>query len=142
MRLDALQAALLRAKLPHLAAWNARRVAIAARYRIELADAAAAAGITLPRDAPGHVWHHFVVRVAGSRRDALRAHLAANGVESAVYYPLPLHLQPCFAHLGGRPGVHPVAEAAADQALALPIHPALDDDDVGHVIDVVKRFAR
>jgi dTDP-4-amino-4,6-dideoxygalactose transaminase len=142
MRLDALQAAVLRAKLPRVAAWNARRAAIAARYRAELAAVADRAGVRLPREAPGHVWHHFVVRVPGGRRDALRAHLAERGVETAVHYPLPLHLQPCFAYLGGRRGDHPVSEAAAEDSLALPVHPALDDDDVAHVIDAIGRFSR
>jgi dTDP-4-amino-4,6-dideoxygalactose transaminase len=137
MRLDALQAAMLRVKLPHVSSWNTRRAQVAARYRSELAGTR---GLVLPSDAPGHVWHQFVVRVPGKRRDAMRAHLAEHGVSTEVYYPLPLHLQPCFAHLGGAPGDHPVSEAAAEQALALPIHPALEDADVDYVIDAIRRF--
>jgi dTDP-4-amino-4,6-dideoxygalactose transaminase len=137
MRLDALQAALLSVKLPHVARWNARRAEIAAAYRAGLGEVA---GLALPPGAPGHVWHQFVVRVAGARRDALRAHLAEHGVETEVYYPLPLHLQPCFAHLGGRAGDHPVSEAAAREAIALPIHAALDDADVAHVIEAIGHF--
>ena len=139
MRLDALQAAFLRVKLPHVARWSARRAAIATAYRGELAGVT---GVALPPNSPGHVWHQFVIRVADARRDAMRVHLAEHGVETEVYYPLPLHLQPCFAHLGGRPGDHPVSEAAAREALALPIHAALDDADVAQVIDAVRRFPR
>jgi dTDP-4-amino-4,6-dideoxygalactose transaminase len=135
MRLDALQAAVLRAKLPHLGAWTAARRRIAAAYASELGGID---GLALPEPADDHVWHQFVVRTAA--RDALRAHLEARGVESEIYYPLALHLQPCFAHLGGRAGEHPRAEAETRTALALPIHPALRDDEVAHVIASVRSF--
>src|SRR5690606_26933349 len=101
-RLDALQAALLRAKLPRLAGWNRARRAAAARYRDLLAAAGLTGTITVPPDAPDHVYHQFVLRAP--RRDQLRAHLAAAGIATAIYYPEPLHLQPCLAHLGHRPG--------------------------------------
>jgi dTDP-4-amino-4,6-dideoxygalactose transaminase len=143
MRLDALQAALLRAKLPHLERWNEARRTTALAYRERLASVP---GLTLPADAPGHVWHQFVVRVASSRdgapsqrRDALRAHLAASGVDSEIYYPLALHLQPCFsglprARLEG-------AEAATAEALALPIHAALTVDEIATVAEAVASFS-
>jgi len=140
MRLDALQAAVLRAKLPHLPAWNDARRRIAATYRAELAGVP---GLELPRAAPDDVWHQLVVHVdedARGGRDALRAFLAARGVESEIYYPLALHLQPCFGHFGGRPGDHPRAEAATRRALALPIHPMLDPGEIEHVIASVRAF--
>lgn len=139
MRLDALQAAVLRAKLPHLRAWNEARRRIASTYRVGLGDVG---GLVLPADAADHVWHQFVVAVVDERRDrdALRAHLAACGVASEVYYPLALHLQPCFAYLDGRVGEHPRAEAATRRALALPIHPALGDDEIAHVLASVRSF--
>jgi dTDP-4-amino-4,6-dideoxygalactose transaminase len=138
MRLDALQAAVLRVKLPHLAGWNVRRKRIATTYRSELSGILA---LTLPRDAPDHVWHQFVVRVARGR-DELRAHLAEHGIETEVYYPQALHLQPCFAFLGGRPGDLPRAEAAAREVLALPIHAALTEDELAHVVGCVRSFLR
>lgn len=135
-RLDALQAACLRVKLRHLSRWTAARRDNALRLAAALDGVP---GLRLPADAPGHVWHHFVVE-AGPRRDALRAFLAAEGVETEVYYPEPLHLQPCFADLGYRPGSLPRAEAAAASVLALPIHPELDDAQLGHVAASVRAF--
>src|SRR5581483_4107718 len=116
-RIDALQAAILRAKLPRLAAWNARRRANAQLYRERLAHLP----LALPADAPGHVWHHFVIR--SPRREALRAQLAECGIETEVYYPLPLHQQPCLGD--GNPPSLPNAERAAREVLALPVHAQL-----------------
>ncbi|HEX6835210.1 MAG TPA: DegT/DnrJ/EryC1/StrS family aminotransferase, partial [Polyangia bacterium] len=94
-RIDTLQAAILRAKLPHLTAWNTARRRNADRYLTLLADTP----LTLPDPTQPHVWHHFVIRVPNGKRDALRAHLASREIETEVYYPTPLHLQPCFANL-------------------------------------------
>lgn len=135
-RIDALQAAILRAKLPFLADWNARRRAHAAAYRARLAGTP----LTLPEEAPGHVWHHFVVRAPD--RDALRQHLAEHQVETEVYYPLPLHLQPCFSHLGYREGDLPHAEQAAKECLALPVHPDLEPAQLEHVAAAIHGFYR
>jgi dTDP-4-amino-4,6-dideoxygalactose transaminase len=136
-RLDELQAALLRVKLPHLPAWNERRRAIAARYRAALAELPCLP----PPDDPGCVWHQFVVRFP-ERRDELAAHLRARGIATAVYYPVPLHLQPAFAHLGHRAGDFPRAERATREALALPIHPELSDAAVDRVAAAVRSFYR
>lgn len=133
-RIDTLQAAILRAKLPFLDGWNARRRANAERYRALLA----AAPLQLPGDAPGHVWHHFVV--LAPRRDALRTFLAERGIESEVYYPTPLHLQPCFSDLSGKPGDLPHAERFSKEALALPVHADLSDEQVAHVARAVLEF--
>ena len=134
-RLDALQAAVLRVKLARLGDWTAARRANALQYREALAGLE---GLALPEDAPGHVWHHFVVRTA--RRDALREHLRERGIETEVYYPTPLHLQPCFAPLGGKAGDCPRAEAAARESLAIPVHPELDEPQREHVIASVRSF--
>ena len=123
-RLDALQAAVLRVKRPHLPAWNERRRANAAVYR-ELFAAAAIPGVRLPEEPAEcvHVYHQFVVRVP--QRDRVRAHLASCGVGTEVYYPLPLHAQECFAYLKQTGDGFPVATALARDALALPIYPEL-----------------
>jgi dTDP-4-amino-4,6-dideoxygalactose transaminase len=133
-RMDALQAAVLRAKLPQLADWNRRRRANATRYRALLDSTP----LVLPADGEGHIWHHFVVRAPA--REALRAHLRERGVETEVYYPRPLHLQPCFAELGGKPGDLPEAERAAAEVLALPVHPELDDAQLEFVAQSIHEF--
>jgi dTDP-4-amino-4,6-dideoxygalactose transaminase len=139
-RLDEMQAAFLRVKLPHLGRWTARRRALAALYRTALADGGAPLG--LPPDDPGCVWNQFVVRVLGGRRDALAAHLASRHIASTVHYPRPLHLQPALADLGHRPGDLPIAERAAKEVLALPLYPELSEDAVARVADAVLGFFR
>jgi dTDP-4-amino-4,6-dideoxygalactose transaminase len=139
-RLDALQAAILRAKLPHLDSWQAKRGERAARYRQLFADAVPAGAVTPPADDPEgrHVYHQFTIRCA--RRDELHAFLSASGVGCAVYYPVPLHLQPCFAGLGSREGAFPEAERAAREVLSLPIGPELGEDDQAYVVDRIRAF--
>jgi dTDP-4-amino-4,6-dideoxygalactose transaminase len=139
-RLDALQAAVLRARLPRLPERTAARRAHAAAYRAGLAAAPVPPELRLPPAHPAHVYHQFVIRAP--RRDELRAHLAAAGVGTEIYYPVPLHLQPCFAHLGYRPGALPIAERAAGEVLALPIHPALAPGAIEYVIDRIAAFYR
>jgi len=131
-RLDALQAALLRVKLPRLAAWTAARRRAAARYRDGLRDT----GLGLPPDDPGCVWNQFVVRVPQGR-DRLMAQLARAGVASEVYYPTPLHLQPALRALGQGPGDLPVAERACTEVLALPLYPSLSDAAIDRVVRAV-----
>jgi dTDP-3-amino-3,4,6-trideoxy-alpha-D-glucose transaminase len=121
-RLDELQAALLRAKLPHLTRWNELRRERAAWYRELLADLP---GLILPEDAEGHVYHLFVVQVAGGRRDVLKQALAQRGIGTDVHYPLPAHLQPAFDDLGYEPGELPVSERLAESVLSLPCFPEL-----------------
>ena len=139
-RLDALQAAVLRAKLPHLPAWTAARRAHAASYRRAFAAAGLTADVTLPPDEPAHVYHQFVIRVPA--RDRLRAHLTAAGIGTEVYYPSPLHLQPALVELGYRAGMCPRAEAACADVLALPIHPALAADGPAQVVAAIADFYR
>jgi len=137
-RLDALQAAILRVKLPHLPKWHAGRRSNAAKYRALFEKAGLTGKVTLPADVPGHIYNQFVIRVAD--RDALQKQLAAEGVGTEVYYPIPLHLQECFASLGYRKGDCPQAEAAAAESLALPIYPELTDDQLAYVVDRIRAF--
>ncbi len=136
-RLDALQAAVLRVKLRYLDAWHEARRRNAARYR-ELFAQANVDRIVLPADVPGHIYNQFVIRAP--ERDALRAHLLAGHVGTEVYYPLPLHLQECFADLGGREGDFPHAERAAREVIALPIYPELEDAALERVVAVIADF--
>lgn len=136
-RLDSLQAAVLLAKLPHLAAWNDRRRANAARYEAALSGMP---GVCPPRTDPAneHIWHQYTSRA--ERRDELMAHLKARGIGCAIYYPLPLHLQPCFAHLGYTRGALPVTEAAMDSVLSLPIYAELTTAQLDEVIAGIREF--
>ena len=135
-RLDALQAAVLRVKLDHLDAWNAARRRCAARYERLLESTPGVKGrVALPAIVPGHIFHQYVVRVA--ERDRVRAGLAERGVQTQVYYPIPLHLQPCFASLGYRVGDFPEAERASRDSLALPIYPELSDDAAQMVVEAL-----
>jgi dTDP-4-amino-4,6-dideoxygalactose transaminase len=136
-RLDTLQAAVLLAKLPHLAAWSARRREHAAYYSRALADVPQVRVPVVDR-ANEHIFHQYTVRA--ERRDALQAHLKARSIGCAVYYPVPLHLQPCFAHLGYRAGRLPVAERAAHEVLSLPVYPELTVAQIDYVIDGIRSF--
>ncbi len=157
-RLDALQAAVLRVKAPHLAGWTDARRANAARYR-RLFEAAAAAhpGVTLapasaeptargtivlPAERPDalHIFNQFVIR-AGDR-DGLRAHLTARGIGTEIYYPVPFHLQACFADLGYKAGDFPVSEAAAADSLALPIYGELTETQQRYVVDSAVEYCQ
>jgi len=137
-RLDAVQAAVLGVKLAHLDAWNAARRSHAERYDHLLAAALGSArAVAAPALVPGHVFHQYVVRVP--ERDRVRAALAAAGVESQIYYPIPLHLQPCFARLGHQAGDRPEAERASTESLALPIYPELGDAAARLVVETLAR---
>jgi dTDP-4-amino-4,6-dideoxygalactose transaminase len=137
-RLDALQAAVLRVKLKYLRQWSEMRRANASRYR-QLFQAMALSGrVSLPDDSHGHIYNQFVVRVLD--RDRLRAFLRERGVETEIYYPIPLHLQDCFAELGYRNGDFPQAESAARDSLALPIYPELSADQQRYVVEQISAF--
>ena len=139
-RLDALQAAVLRVKLPHLDRWSAQRRSNADRYVQMFGDAGLSGTITLPPRAgySTHIYNQFVIRVP--ERDRLRDHLQVNGVGTEVYYPVPLHLQSCFRGLGYRAGDFPAAEAAAAQVLALPIYPELTERQQAWVVESIRTF--
>lgn len=137
-RLDTLQAAVLLAKLPHLTAWNEARRRNAAVYNEGLSDVE---GISTPVVDPAneHVYHQYTIRVS-EHRDSLLEHLRSRGIGCAVYYPVPLHLQPCFADLGYRAGQLPVAEQAVGEVVSLPIGPELRQDQLHEVIDAVRAW--
>ncbi len=141
-RLDALQAAVLRVKLPHLDAWTVARQRNAQQYELMFGDAGLSEKIGLPfvRTGARHIFHQFVIRVRDGRRDALREHLRARGVGTDVYYPVPLHLQECFAFLGYKQGDFPIAEAAAQETLALPVYPELTAEQQDYVVSAIKDF--
>jgi dTDP-4-amino-4,6-dideoxygalactose transaminase len=140
-RLDALQAAVLRVKLPHLDDWSNARLARALRYNELLAGANLTYELGVPFIRPDcrHIFHQYVVR-APKHRDALMAHLARCGVGTRVYYPVPLHLQECFRYLGYRVGDFPEAESAALETFALPIYPELKDEEQDYVVDSLRSF--
>jgi dTDP-4-amino-4,6-dideoxygalactose transaminase len=137
-RLDPIQAAALSVKLDHLDSWNARRSAIAARYRDGLAGCP---GITMPAvpNWAEPVWHLFVI--LAEQRDALAAHLATRGIETLVHYPIPPHRQRAYSEMGLGEGSLPIAEGHADRLLSLPIGPHLAAADAELVIDAVRGFA-
>ncbi|HEX7530868.1 MAG TPA: DegT/DnrJ/EryC1/StrS family aminotransferase [Pyrinomonadaceae bacterium] len=143
-RLDSLQAAVLRVKLPHLDAWSTERQRKAQQYELMFVDAGLSEQIEVPfvRSNARHIFHQFVVRVRGGRRDALREHLRECGVGTDVYYPVPLHLQECFAYLGYKEGDFPIAELAAKETLALPVYPELTDEQQDYVVSSIAKFFR
>jgi dTDP-4-amino-4,6-dideoxygalactose transaminase len=137
-RLDALQAAILRVKLRHLADWAKSRQDLAAQYDLALRDLSE---VLLPYRAPGqtHIFHQYTIRVLGGKRDALRACLAEQRIATEVYYPLALHLQPCFRHLGYREGDLPESERASREVLSLPMFPELSGEELEYVTREIKR---
>jgi dTDP-4-amino-4,6-dideoxygalactose transaminase len=141
-RLDALQAAVLRVKLPHLGRWSQMRRANAATYAELVHDTGLAERVGLPVEIPGntHIYNQFIVRVPD--RDRVRAVLAGRGIGTEIYYPVPFHLQPCFADLGYARGDFPHAERAADETLALPIYGELTRDQQALVVSALAEALR
>jgi dTDP-4-amino-4,6-dideoxygalactose transaminase len=146
-RLDAIQAAVLRVKMPHLAQWNEARRERARTYGrlltgtgLTKTGANSVPPVTLLKTLPGahHIYHQYVIRVRD--RDKLRAFLTERGVGSEIYYPIPLHLQKCFGYLGYAPGDLPEAEQAALDVLALPIFSELEEDEQRHVVESIAEF--
>ena len=140
-RLDAIQAAMLLVKLPHLDDWAAARERHAERYNEAFARTP---GITTPQVAGGvtTVWNQYTIRVPSGRRDALRDHLTERKIGCAIYYPVPLHLQKCFASLGGQPADLPHTEQAANEVVSLPVYPELKRSEQDRVIEEVSRFCQ
>jgi dTDP-4-amino-4,6-dideoxygalactose transaminase len=141
-RMDEVQAAVLRVKAPHLAAWTEARRVNASRYVRLFEDAGLHDRVTLPTEPRDrrHVFNQFVIR-AGDR-DGLKRHLDARGIGSEIYYPVPLHLQPCFADLGHRAGEFPHAERAARESLAVPIYGELSIEQQQAVVDAIAAFVQ
>jgi dTDP-4-amino-4,6-dideoxygalactose transaminase len=140
-RLDALQAAVLRVKFRHLDSWTEGRQRNAARYREILPEAAPQ--VVLPQPSPSttrHIYNQFVICAPG--RDQLQAYLKENQIGTEVYYPVPMHLQPCFSNLGHKKGDFPVSERLASESLALPVHSELSEDDLYYVCETIGAFYR
>src|SRR4051812_40280781 len=141
-RMDALQAAVLRVKAPHLAGWTEARRANAARYRRLFRDAGLDGSITMPAEPQDrtHIFNQFVIRTP--ERDALKRHLDQAGIGNEIYYPVPFHLQPCFADLGYRPGAFPHAERAAQESLAIPIYGEMTASQQDEVVATIGQFVK
>jgi dTDP-4-amino-4,6-dideoxygalactose transaminase len=141
-RLDEIQAAVLNVKLPHLDSWSEARQRNAAFYDAAFAKAAIPGLVTPPPTPKGarHIYNQYCIRVL--RRDELRTHLAKEGVGAEIYYPLPLHMQECFAYLGHQPGDFPESLRASQESLALPIYPELVESQLQYVVDKIAAFSR
>ena len=135
-RLDTIQAAVLLVKLAHLQSWTQARAAHASRYDRLLTGRGLDLLAGLPRTAAGceHVWNQYTIRIPGGRRDSIKSQLAAAGVGSEIYYPVPLHLQKCYVHRGYKAGSLPETERAAQEVLSLPIYPELTIDEQHTVV--------
>jgi dTDP-4-amino-4,6-dideoxygalactose transaminase len=140
-RLDSLQAAILRVKLPHLDGWSEARASNAERYNRLFEDAGLTEEIGLPavRGNARHIFNQYIIR-AGERRDALVEHLKQNEIGTDIYYPVPLHLQECFRYLGYKEGDFPEAERAARETIALPIYPELTFEQQSYVVETIREF--
>lgn len=140
-RFDAMQAAIISVKLPYLDGWTEARQRNAARYNALFEELAVAGDLVrTPVELPArrHIYNQYVIRVP--RRDELRQHLLDNGIGCEVYYPVPLHLQECFAYLGYGEGDFPVSEQAAAETLALPVYPEMNDDQLNMVASTIAQF--
>ena len=143
-RIDPVQAAMLRVKLPFIDEWIEGRRQAASRYDSLVEHYHLDGFLDRPKESPycRHTFNQYVVRVSGGRRDAMAQHLKSNGIGCDVYYPLPLHFQECLEPLGHRQGEFPVSEAAAGSVLALPMFPELSPDQQLRVIETCAEFAR
>lgn len=146
-RLDAIQAAVLSVKLPHLDTWHRERRANAQHYNELFTEKGLTDVVTLPASSYEnqriefpHIFNQYVIRTA--QRDALREHLSACNVATAIYYPLPLHRQPCFADLGYDEGSFPASEQAAQEVLALPVYPGMRPEQRMYVVESIEEFYR
>ena len=139
-RLDAMQAAILRVRLRHIETWTEERREAARRYGLLFAERGLEGRVTLPAVTDGnrHTYHQYVIRA--SRRDELQKFLADKGVTTRVYYPLSLHMQPCFAYLGYKKGDFPVSERLTEEVLALPMFPELTMDEQERTVDAIAGF--
>jgi len=141
-RLDALQAAVIEAKLPYLDGWTAQRQANAARYNelFQQSGLVKRKLLSCPIEAPQrrHIYNQYTIRV--ERRDALQTHLTQAGIGNEIYYPVPFHLQECFAYLGGKAGDFPASESAANQTLAIPVFPEITPAQQEYVVSTIAAF--
>jgi dTDP-4-amino-4,6-dideoxygalactose transaminase len=144
--MEAIQGAVLGVKLKHLAQWTNERRRVATKYR-ELLSSVEQIKLPKEMDYAKHVYHLFVVQVKSQKsevrsqkRDELQKFLYDNGISTGLHYPIPLHLQPCFEHLGYKEGDFPVAEELAEQGLSLPMYPELANDQIEYVCNSIKKF--
>ena len=142
-RIDAVQAAMLRVKLPHVEMWIGQRQAAARGYDEIIAGRGLDGFLTRPARRPGrrHTFNQYVCRVAHGRRDALVRHLQSAKIGCDIYYPVPLHLQECLAHLGHKPDDFPISEVACEEVIALPIFPEIRQSQQERVVDAIAAFA-
>lgn len=141
-RLDAIQAAVISAKLPFIETWTQSRRDNAEQYHQLFRTRDMSPYVTLPIEKPGcrHVWNQYVIRIPQDHRDALKDHLHNEGIGCEIYYPIPLHRQPCFSKLGYREGSLPISEQTARESLALPIHPDLTIDQQDRVVSEIAAY--
>jgi len=139
-RLDGMQAALLRVKARRLGDWNGARRQNAARYDAALSGLEGSLVLPCVERGNYHIYHQYTVRVSDGKRDALQKHLAAHGIQSAIYYPLPIHLQEAYAFLGYKEGDLPESERASREVLSLPVHPDLSPEQVEYAAQCVRAF--
>ena len=139
-RLDTIQAAILNVKLKYLNGWTQKRKAVAQKYNEIFEIAGLTQIVKFPKAAKGHVFHQYVIEV--DNRDQLASYLKQEGIATAIYYPLPLHLQECFITLGYQEGDLPAAEQAAKKVLALPIDPELTTDEITHIVNTIKDYIK
>jgi len=140
-RLDAVQAAVVLAKLKHLDKWTEARQANAAHYRELFEEAALLDVLALPHEAPAgrHIYNQFIIRTT-QRRDALRAFIEEHGIATEIYYPRPMHFQECYKSLGYQKGDLPESEAASEQTLGIPVHPELTGEQQQYVFSAIQEF--
>jgi dTDP-4-amino-4,6-dideoxygalactose transaminase len=139
-RMDAVQGAALAVKMRYLDEWTRARRARARSYDALFAESGLSEEVRAPKAPNDHVYHQYIIRAR--RRDELRAHLTEQRIGTSIYYPVPLHLQPCFRDLGYARGDFPVAERAAEETLALPMFPALTEEQQSLVVSTIAAFYR
>jgi dTDP-4-amino-4,6-dideoxygalactose transaminase len=137
-RLDTIQAAILDVKLNYLNEWTDKRRNVATHYNGAFQTSGVEGKVKWPQLSPGHVFHQYVIE--SDSRDQLAEHLKAKGIASSIYYPIPLHLQQCFAKFGYKSGQQPNAEKACKKVLALPIDPELTESEVEYIVRIIKDF--
>ena len=141
-RIDALQAGIVLAKLKYLDQWTEKRRKNAQTYGQLFKEKGVTDQLTLPSEvAPRHVYNQYVIRIQ-ENRDVLRGFLSENNISTEIYYPLPLHLQDCFASLGYKKGDFPESEKAADETIALPVFPELTQEQLNRVVEMINQFIK
>jgi dTDP-4-amino-4,6-dideoxygalactose transaminase len=140
-RLDALQAAALSVRIDHLRTWNERRRSNAENYNKLFEKNNLSNHINIPAEKTGrHVYHQYVIRVLGGKRNDLKDFLSENNIGCAIYYPVPLHLQDCIEEMGYKKGDFPIAEQAAEETLALPISHEVTEEQINYIVSTIKKF--